>query len=201
MLAAVCLACLALQPGCDSKEARLRVIAEVEPFEFVEKSGEPIRNEHLKEKIWVANFFFTGCSIQCVQLSRRMAQVQAALQEYEDVRLVSFTVDPDGDSPEALRDYAERFKADPERWFFVTGNKEKLHRFIQKSFLLPASDNPDAGLLPTDDFIHSEIFALVDGAGKVRAYYDGLDPSTPAKILKAVKALRAVPQVLEAQVQ
>jgi protein SCO1 len=177
--------------SCKEKADLTKIINKVEPFEFTSQTAEKISHKQLLGKVWIANFFFTGCSIQCVQLSRRMAQIQELAGSTSNIVLVSFTVDPDTDTTEALKEYAEKYKADPKRWYFVTGEKEKLHRFIQTSFLLPASDNPNAGLAASDDFIHSEIFALVDQNGNVRAYYDGLDPATPAKIVTAASKLSA----------
>ncbi len=120
---------------------------------------------------WIADFIFTSCSGPCPILSTRMAALQKTVPAR--VRLVSFTVDPDTDSPELLAEYARKFGADPRRWLFATGDKAGLYRFLREGFELPVVEDPaqPAGVRVT----HSTKFALVDSSMTVRGYYDGQD--------------------------
>jgi protein SCO1/2 len=101
------------------------------------------------------------------------------------VRLVSFTVDPERDTPEVLAEYARRFQADLERWLFLTGPKEPLYRLVGEGFRLAVEDGgPQAGLIT-----HSTRFVLVDQHGRIRGYYNGAEPGTTAALLPDIRAL------------
>jgi protein SCO1/2 len=116
-----------------------------------------------------------------------MAKLQAAVRELDGVRLVSFTVDPERDTPEVLSEYANRFQADPERWLFLTGAKEPLYRLVGDGFRLAVDDGgPQAGLIT-----HSTRFVLVDKQGRIRGYYDGNESGTAEALLPDIRALLA----------
>ena len=104
--------------------------------------------------------------------------------------LVSITVDPRSDTPEALARYAARFNASTNRWLFLTGDKKLIYPLIQESFLQPVAQadtppDPFGG-----GFIHSEKIALVDRRGTVRAYYEGMESTVAQKILRGIQQLR-----------
>lgn len=126
----------------------------------------------LQGRPWIADFIFTHCSGPCPLLSAEMAELQKDLPK--EVRLVTFTVDPDRDNPEVLRKYAARFGADPERWFFLTGEKSALYKLMAEGFNLPIAEDVRApsGFRVT----HSAKFVLVDSNGILRGYYsrDGI---------------------------
>src|SRR5262245_44198000 len=111
-------------------------LGEVTDFALTERTGATVQRADLLGKVWVAAFGFTRCTGPCPQVSGTMARLQAELAGQPDVRLVSFSVDPDHDTPEVLRQYAERFGADPQRWLFLTGPRDDLYRLIQESFHL-----------------------------------------------------------------
>lgn len=187
LFASVLLCALAL--GCSSKEESLARFEKVAPFQLTERSGAVADAQELEGKIWVAQFFFSSCAAECRQITGRMQTLQKGLAARDDVRLVSFSVDPVTDTPEYLRYYAGKFKADPERWWFVTGDKGALYDVIRESFLLPAAENEDERAALGAAYIHSEKLALVDKQGFVRAYFDGLDPKTPERVLEAIDRL------------
>lgn len=85
-------------------------------------------------------FFYSSCPDVCPLQSARMAHLQRDLADQPDVRLVSISVDPEHDTPEVLRDYAQRFGADPERWLFLTGDKVAIHRLARDGFHLSVAD-------------------------------------------------------------
>lgn len=118
-------------------------------------------------------------------LTAYMAGLQKRLPS--NVGLLSFTVDPDHDSPEVLADYARRFKADPRRWFFLTGKKTELIRLVRDGFLLPVVEN--AAARPGERFTHSTKFVLIDADARVRGWYDGDDAASLDKLAADAKKI------------
>jgi cytochrome oxidase Cu insertion factor (SCO1/SenC/PrrC family) len=115
---------------------RLPVYGALPDFALVERSGRPVRRSDLEGKLWVASFIFTNCADECPPMTAEMARLQADVAAVEDIRLVSITVDPERDTPAVLSRYAERFTANPERWLFLTGDKEAIYRLAREGFHL-----------------------------------------------------------------
>lgn len=171
-----------LQP----KTEPLPVLATVPDFSFTERSGEPFGLEELRGHIWLADFIFTNCAGTCPIMTSQMNALQTAFaQEKLDMRLVSFTVDPERDTPEVLRRFAEGYGAEQERWFFITGPGEQMQKLAKEGFLLAAATGGDA----EEAIIHSNRFVLVDRAGRIRKYYDGTAENINQEILRDLKAL------------
>lgn len=151
----------------------LPVLAHVPQFTLTERSGRAVSSEELRGKVWVADFIFTNCAGPCPMMTRFMADLQAALPPRDDLRLVSFSVDPARDTPQALTDYAQKFGAHPDHWLFLTGQKEEIYRLAQSGFLVTVMDTPpelrESGQEP---ILHSTVFVLVDRQGRVRGHYD-----------------------------
>lgn len=139
----------------------------------------------MRGRAWIADFIFTRCAGPCPLLTANMAGLQKRLPK--DIGLLSFTVDPDHDSPEVLTLYARKFSADPQRWFFLTGEKAELIRLVRDGFLLPIVEN--AAALPGERFTHSTKFVLIDEEGNVRGWYDGADDDALAKLSADAKKL------------
>jgi heme o synthase len=149
-------------------------------FRMTERSGKTVTRDDLKGKVWIASFVFTRCSGPCPQVSATMARLQKEFKDVPDVRLVTFTVDPDRDTPNELREYAARYQADPERWLFLTGLPEmELHALLKDGFKVSAQRSKSP--LPGEDFDHSSRLALVDKQGIIRGYFDGLRSSSLSK--------------------
>jgi protein SCO1 len=165
--------------------AEMPVYGTLPAFEFVERSGESVSLESLKGKVWVADFIFTHCAGPCPLISSKMSRLQKAVRELDDVRLVSFTVDPERDTPEVLREYAQRYQAEPERWLFLTGPKEPLYQLVGEGFHLAVED----GESEAGQVTHSTRFVLVDQQGRIRGYYDGAQPGTADALLPDIRAL------------
>jgi len=150
-------------------------------FRMTERSRKPVALDDLKGKVWVASFVFTRCSGPCPQVSATMARLQKELnlKETADLRLVTFTVDPDRDTPNELREYANRYRADPEKWLFLTGPpEEELHKLLKDGFKVTAQRSTSK--MPGDEFDHSSRLAVVDKQGMIRGYFDGIrSPSSP----------------------
>jgi protein SCO1/2 len=172
----------------ESRRSPLPVIAQMRGFALTNQLGNPVSSSALKGRVTVVNVIFTQCPIQCPKLSQQMARVQQSVPE--GVRLVSLTADPVYDSPAVLQRYAQRFGADPARWWFLTGEKVQLYRFATEDLkfnLLEASDPLNTPI--EDRFIHSTDFSILDRAGSLRALVHGEEPDAEARITALVQQL------------
>lgn len=150
------------------------VLGRLPDFHLIERSGKPITLADLKDRIWIADFIFTYCAGPCPRMTATFSELQKALKDQHTVRLVTFTVDPDRDTPNVLRDYADQHGADPNKWLFVTGKRAAIHRLVTAGFKLGSVENP---------MMHSTRFVLVDG-DKIRGYYDSEEPESVDSLLK-----------------
>lgn len=156
--------------------AGLPVIAQVADFSLTNQLFQPVRLADLRGQVWVADIIFTRCPGPCATMTKRMAELQAALPINAPVKLVSLTTDPAHDTPVALARYAERFGADSNRWHFLTGPKNDLVKLAVSSLKLTLLDKEEAKRTSPDDlFIHSSIFVVVDKQGRLRAVFESLD--------------------------
>lgn len=155
-------------------------------FQLTERSGQPFDSaQALRGKIWVADFIFTTCPGPCLKMSGKMQELQEVIRRKDnDVRLVSFTVYPEQDTPEVLRHYAAKVQALPDRWFFLTGNKSLIYKLAHEDFMLGVTDaSTGEEKLAQGEFVHSTKLALVDRQGVVRRYYDSGDGEVVQRLL------------------
>lgn len=139
-------------------------------FSFVNQDGKTVTEDDYKDKVYVANYFFATCQTICPIMSTQLLRVQEKFKEKKQyVRILSHTVDPEHDSVAVLRDYANMVHADTEMWDFVTGDKKELYDIARHGYLLNALEG-DGG---PEDFIHSELFLLIDRDRHIRGIYDG----------------------------
>src|SRR3954452_18148656 len=153
----------------------------VPAFSLSNRDGRPVRLQDLAGAPWIADFIFTRCPASCPLMTARMARLERELPRDLGVRLVSFTVDPERDTPAVLERYAESYKA-PGRWLFLTGPKEEIYRLSRQGFKL-GIDFPPPGTTTgpaVEPILHSTRFVLVDGQGRIRGYYDGFDEEAMA---------------------
>ncbi len=162
---------------------------EVPEFSLVERSGRVVERSDLDESVWIASFIFTRCPASCPKISAVMAQIQDALDS-EAIHLVSISVDPAYDSPEVLTRYAERFEADPERWWFLTGNEEAARGLVTGGFKLPAIEtDAEAQAQGAEQISHSGRLALVDVRGQIVGYFDSSDPQQVETLIARAERL------------
>jgi protein SCO1/2 len=179
MKLAVVLASALAVTAC-SRAPKLDVYGNVPRFALTSQDGRPFDSSVLAGKIWVADFIYTTCPGPCPRMTSQMHEVQNAVSDLPDVRIVSFTIDPKTDTPPVLADYAKEHGASAGIWYFLTGPVPTLQMLDRDAFKL---GNVDATLE------HSTRFVLVDRAGQIRAYYDTSQPEAIKKVISDVRAL------------
>jgi len=155
---------------------QLPVIRAVPAFSLTDQEGRTVTKEDLRGKIWIADFFFTRCAGPCPLMTARMLEMQKALVKTPEVKLVSITVDPEHDTPEVLKVYAEANFADPDRWMFLTGDKAVIEKLVTEGFMQHLSEEDG-------EPVHGTMFLVVDGNGMVRSARMLEDPELIPKIL------------------
>jgi len=158
----------------------LPVLVQLPSFLLTERSQRPIGLNDLKGSVWVADFIFTRCPGPCPLMSSRMAKLQETFKEEVSLKLVSITVDPEYDTAQVLSAYANLFQARADRWFFLTGEKSKIHELAQSGFLVGGVQ---------DVTVHSTRFILVDRQGRVRGYYDSRGDEDILKLIHDARIL------------
>ena len=168
----------------------LPVISRLEPFNLLSQEARPVTLDGLRGKVWVADVIFTRCAGPCLQMTQRMKELEAVVNPQSPVEFLSFTTDPEFDTPEVLKTYARRLGADSARWRFITGPKPELVRVMIDGLKFTALEKkPEERTDPSDLFIHSTIFIVVDKQGRVRKAIEGLEPDFKAKVLGVVNQL------------
>ena len=158
----------------------------VPDFELTDQSSEAFGSDKLRGKIWVANFIFTRCTTVCPIFSGKMAELQKRTNKASrGLQLVSFSVDPDYDTPEVLKEYSKRFSANPWYWHFLTGPTEQVRAVVvdgMKTFMGDAAevDAPDA-------LMHGSHFVLIDPTMNIRGFYQVDDEKTVERLLTDIQ--------------
>jgi len=165
----------------------LPVLGSVPSFSLTAHTGAPLGTVELTGHVWVADFVFTRCPDFCPALTTRMAALQEGFAAPTDpVRLVSFTVDPEHDTPAVLAAYAARHHAGGS-WAFLTGPRDTIARLVHDGFRVAYAD----GGPPPTPITHSDRFVLVDRQLRIRGYYHGTDPEDLARLARDARALQA----------
>ncbi len=157
-------------------------------FSLTDRTDRTVTRADLDGKILVVDFLFTSCSLTCPAVNADMTQIQQLTTNEPDVKLVSLTVDPRDDTPAVLEKYGNRFGAETNRWWLLTGDRNTLYQLIGTSFL-SRDLTGSFGYMP-GNFAHIERIAVVDSKGQVRGYFDGLNPNTPVAVVNEIKSLR-----------
>lgn len=155
-------------------------------FALTERTGKTLQRADLAGKVWVADFIYTTCPGPCPMLSSRLTEVQKAIGNENNVNLVSISVDPEKDTPDVLKTYAEKFQAG-ERWYFLTGKKDAVYSLARDGFKLPVAEAPTEGGLIT----HTTRLVLVDRNGVVRGFYEGAEEGSVKDLVRDVRVLLA----------
>src|SRR5690606_23936653 len=171
----------------DSTVQYVRKYHKIADFELVNQNGDTITQDNYKDKIYVADFFFTTCLTICPIMTDHMLQIQEKLRDDPEVLLLSHTVFPVADSVPVLKKYALEKGVIDEKWNLVTGDKKHIYDLARKSYLASKSDG-DGGPY---DMIHTENFVLVDKSQRIRGFYDGTDSKAIEKLMDDIKILKA----------
>ena len=183
MRLALAVLCGVLLSACTEVKP-LDILGEVPQFQLTAQNDRPFDSKALDGHIWVANFIYTTCDGPCPMMSHQMRGIQNSTAGTPDLKLVSFTVDPAHDTPPVLAEYAAHFKADPARWYFLTGEMARLHDLGLNAFKL---NSVDGGLS------HSTRFVLVDAKRRIRGYYLSSDDGFSKNLLHDIRQLQSEP--------
>jgi protein SCO1 len=162
----------------------------VPAFKLVNQDGDTITEKNYEGKIYVADYFFTTCTSICPKMTTELLRVQDKFSDpiyKRGVQILSHTVNPENDSVSVLKAYSKMVHADTKMWNFVTGDKKQLYDLARNGYLVNALQG-DGG---PDDFIHSELFILVDKEKHIRGIYDGTDIKAVNNLLDDIKVLIA----------
>lgn len=154
-------------------------------FKFVDQDSNWVTPDTFKDKIYVADFFFTSCPTICPVMKAQMLRVYDSIQNKPDVLILSHTIDPKHDTVAVLKDFAERLGVKSDKWHFVTGEKDEIYKIGQTSYMVSASEDP----MEPGGYIHSGAFILVDKDKRVRGLYDGTKPDQVNKLISDIDVL------------
>ncbi len=184
--------------GCSRKEKPLPIFGEREVsgndtiyhtianFKFVDQDSSEVTNDTFKDKIYVADFFFTSCRTICPVMKTQMLRVYDSIENDPDVLLLSHTIDPEFDTVGLLNDYANRLGVNSKKWHFVTGSKEEIYKIAQTSYFATAMEDKSE----PDGFIHSGAFLLIDKEKRIRGKYDGTKEEDVNRLLEDIEKLK-----------
>jgi len=155
-------------------------------FELINQNGETITNKNYKDKIYVADFFFTRCQTICIAMAYNMSELQDFYKKDADILFLSHSVTPVIDSVAVLKEYADRKGVVDGKWNVTTGSKKHIYELARKSYFAVL----DEGNGDENDFIHTEQFVLVDKDRRIRGYYDGTEKEDMTKLKKDIVLLK-----------
>jgi len=156
-------------------------------FSLTNQNGKIITQDDYKDKIYVADFFFTTCQTICPIMTKNMHEVQKKIIADDEVMLLSHTVTPKIDTVAQLKRYAKEKGVNASKWNLVTGDKKEIYELARKSYLA-VKDDGDGGPF---DMIHTENFMLIDKSRQIRGFYDGTDLEEIDRLLEDIKTLKA----------
>ncbi|MCC1485225.1 SCO family protein [Winogradskyella immobilis] len=159
----------------------------ISDFSLTNQNGETITQETYKDKIYVADFFFTTCQTICPIMTDHMYQIQKEIMDDDEVMLLSHSVTPTVDSVPVLKSYAKLKGVNDTKWNLVTGNKKQIYELARKSYLAVKT----AGNGDTYDMIHTENFMLIDKKRQIRGFYDGTNPEDIDRLLDDIETLKS----------
>ncbi len=172
-------------PGEDRIDPKY--LPQVGEFELTERSGKKITQKDLSGQPWAVCFVFTRCWGPCLKISSKMMMLQKELKG-SPVRLVTITVDPKYDTPEVLKNYADNFGADPERWLFLTGEADYVYPLLRKQFLQLAQEMTGKDRSKGFEVFHSDDILHVDAQGRIVKRYHGTNDEDMVRLRMALLA-------------
>jgi protein SCO1 len=188
-----------LLPYYNDKRVKGNEAHAVPGFTFTDQNGRRVTESNVSGKIYIAEFFFTTCQSICPVMNDNLSRIHSTIRDPR-VLILSHTVDPETDSVPVLKRYAERRHAEDDRWLFLTGDKRQLYSMARRGYLLGDAEPlpampPDShrdrqtGARVEDDFLHTQNFALVDWARRIRGIYDGTDSLEVVRLQQDLRLL------------
>ncbi|MFU0790068.1 SCO family protein [Virgibacillus proomii] len=188
-LGVILLAATIVLTACGGVEEKIEpnISEEVNDFTFTTQDNEKLSLEDLKGDYWVADFIFTNCTSVCIPMTSNLVKLQQKVKEENiNIQFVSFSVDPENDTPEVLTSYAKDYKADLDNWTFLTGyDFQTIKEFSIKSFKSMVAPPPEG----EDQVTHGTSFFLVNPEGMAIKKYNGVQADSMDQILADLKAL------------
>jgi protein SCO1 len=177
----------------DGKTVTDTVWHRLDNISLVNQLGDTVSLDDINGSIIIADFFFTRCPSICPTLTKNMKELQDAMKmkdyrrkiDSSYVRFISFSVDPERDTVEALKRYADKYAVNHDTWWFLTGQKEKIYDYALNELKLGLQDGKGIDT----NFIHTEKFVLIDKNRNVRGYYNGLDSASMSKLAEDLTLL------------
>ena len=169
----------------DSSIIHVAKYHKISDFKLTNQNGKEITQANYKDKIYVADFFFTTCQDICPVMTKSMYQLQEELKNDNEVLLLSHTVIPEVDTVEQLKEYAIENNVDDSKWNLVTGDKKQIYELARKSYLAVEDSN-----FNEFDMIHTENFMLIDKEKQIRGFYDGTNSEEINRLLKDIEILK-----------
>jgi protein SCO1/2 len=155
-------------------------------FSLINQNGKTITQNDFKDKIYVADFFFTTCQTICPIMTDHMVQIQKEIMDDDEVMLLSHSVTPQTDSVAQLKKYAIEKGVNDKKWNLVTGDKKQIYELARKSYMAVKTD----GNGDEYDMIHTENFMLIDKKRQIRGYYDGTKSEDIERLLEDIDVLK-----------
>jgi len=159
---------------------------QVKDFSFVNQDSAIVTGKTFEGKIYVTDFFFTTCPTICPIMKTQMLRVYENIKDYDDVAILSHTIDPEYDTVALLKDFSERLGVSTPKWHFVTGDKLKIYEQAQRSYMVTAAEDKSA----PGGAIHSGAFILVDKDKHIRGFYDGTVATEVDELMRDIDVLR-----------
>lgn len=165
---------------------RYKTIATVQPFTFINQDSLPVTERDIEGKVVLVSFFFTTCTTVCPPMNNTLKTFYDEFKNEKDFLMLSHTSDPKRDNPEKLHRFADSFGVNTKVWWFLTGRKDSLYLAARHSYAIDDQNVPLTG--SDDDFIHTQLFALVNKDGKVvKKVYDSLNPDDMKELREDIK--------------
>lgn len=176
--------------NCKAKrDTDIPTLTEMGGFSLVNQDGQRVTEKSFSGQVWAASFIFTRCPTVCPRMMTYTRALQSEAQEHKvALHFVSFSVDPDNDTPAVLKEYSKKYHADLATWTFLTGDFDDVKKTSVDGFRLSLEGSADANQA---DFgiLHSSYLVLVDKKSRIRGYYPTKDPKTRQKILQDAASL------------
>lgn len=169
----------------DSSIIHVAKYHKISDFKLTNQNGKEITQANYKDKIYVADFFFTTCQDICPVMTKNMYQLQEELKNDNEILLLSHTVIPEVDTVEQLKEYAIENNVDDSKWNLLTGDKKQIYELARKSYLAVEDSN-----FNEFDMIHTENFMLIDKEKQIRGFYDGTNSEEINRLLKDIEILK-----------